>query len=188
MEEVYETWAPPIWAPDTLNYREFFDASVSGDMQAMKEALATGEINVNACPDWEDWEGETALHRAAEYGHLELAQLLISHGAEVDRRDYSPVGPMTPLHLAAHQGHVAVVKELLHNGADVNTRGNMGGPLLNFMLWSKSSISDKDYKIIELVLSQGNYDIHSWLMEMGGTIVSLLPQGSNCLINYASSN
>ncbi|GAM42228.1 ankyrin repeat-containing protein [Talaromyces pinophilus] len=171
MEEIHETWAPPIWAPETLNYRKFFNASVSGDMQAMQEALASGEINVNACPKWEDWEGDTALHRAAECGHLELVQLLISHGAEVDRRDYSPLGPKTALHLAAHQGHVAIVKELLHNGADVNTRGQMGGPLLNFVLWLKRSISDKEYKVIDLVLSQGRYNIHSWLMEMGGTIL-----------------
>lgn len=91
MEEVCETWAP-----DTLNYRNFFNASVSGDMQAMQEILATGEINVNACQDWRDWEGEMALHRAAEYGHLQLVRLLISYGADIDRRDHSPVGPKQP--------------------------------------------------------------------------------------------
>ncbi|KUL90278.1 hypothetical protein ZTR_01973 [Talaromyces verruculosus] len=171
MEDVRETWAPPIWAPDTLNYRKFFKASMSGDMQAMKEALTSREINVNACPEWEDWEGETALHRAAEYGHLEIVRLLISYGADVDRRDVSPVGPKTALHIAAHNGHVAIVQELLQNGADVTTRGEMGGPLLNFVLWLKRSISNKEYEIIDLVLSQGNYDIHSWLMEMGGTIL-----------------
>jgi Ankyrin repeats (3 copies) len=173
MEEVGRSWAPPIWAPDTLNYRKFFNASVSGDMQAIQEALASGEINVNACPEWEDWEGETALHRAAEGGHLELVQLLISHGADVDRRDDSPVGPKTALHIAAHTGHVAIVQELLQNGADVTTRGEMGGPLLNFVLWLKRSISDKEYEVIDLVLRRRGYDIHSWLMEMGGTIVSL---------------
>ncbi|RAO72489.1 uncharacterized protein BHQ10_008501 [Talaromyces amestolkiae] len=189
MEEHRETWAPPIWAPDTLSYRKFFNASVSGDMQAMQEALATGEINVNACPKWADWEGDTALHQAAEYGHLELVQLLISHGAEVDRRNYSPVGPMTALHLAAYQGHIAIVKELLQNGADVNTRGQMGGPLLNFVLWNKRSISDKEYKIIELVLSQGSYNIHSWLMEMGGTILHQAAEiGDLTLIQYLVGN
>ena len=173
MEEVCETWAPPIWAPDTLNYRKFFNASMSGDMQAMQEALTSGEINVNACPKWEDWEGETALHRAAEYGHLEIVQLLISYGADVDRRDVSPVGPKTALHIAAHNGHVAIVQELLQNGADITTRGEIGSPLLNFVLWRKRSISDKEYEIIDIVLSQGNYDIHSWHIDMGGTIVSL---------------
>lgn len=173
MEEIRETWAPPIWAPDTLNYREFFDASMSGNMQVMRRTLASGEINVNACPKWEDWEGETALHRAAEYGHVELVQLLILNGAEVDRRDYSPLGPRTALHIAAHNGHVAVVKELRRNGADVNIRGQMGVPLLNFVLWLKRKISNKEYEIIDMVLNQGGYDIHSWHIDMGWTIVSL---------------
>lgn len=157
----------------SLNYRKFFNASMSGDIQAMQEALASGEINVNACPNWDSWEGETALHRAAEYGHLELVRLLISHGAEIERRDHSPVGPKTALHIAAHNGHVPIVEELLQNGADVTTRGEMGAPLLNFVLWLKRKISDKEYEIIDLVLSQGRYDIHSWDIDMGGTIVSL---------------
>lgn len=83
------------------------------------------------------------------------------------------MGPKTALHIAAHYGHVAIVQELLQNGADVTTRGEMGGPLLNFVLWRKRSISDKEYEIIDIVLSQGNYDIHSWHIDMGGTIVSL---------------
>jgi ankyrin repeat protein len=172
MEEVYETWAPPIWAPDTLNYRKFFNASVSGDMQAMQEALASGEINLNAAPGYMDWEGATALHQAARNGHLELVRLLISHGAEIERRDHSSVGPKTTLHVAAYNEHVAIVKELLQNGADVSTRGDMGGPLLHHVLWNKKSVSDKIYEIINLVLSQG-YDINSWYMDMGGTVVSL---------------
>lgn len=171
MQEVNQLWAPPIWAPDTLIYRKFFNASVSGDVQAIQDALASGEINVNACPEWDDWEGETALHRAAEGGHLELVRFLISHGADVNRRNHSPVGPKTALWNAASVGHVAIVQELLQNGADVTIRGEMGGPLLNYVLWNKRSISDKEYEVIDLVLSQG-YDINSWEIDMGGTIVS----------------
>lgn len=167
MEEIHETWAP-----DTLNYRKFFNASVSGDMEAMQETLASGEIDVNACPKWEDWEGATALHQAAGYGHLELVRLLISHGAEIERRDHSPVGPKTALHIAAYSEHVAIVKELLQDGADVTTRGDMGCPLLHHVLWNKRRVSDKKYEIFDLVLSQG-YDINSWCTDMGGTVVSL---------------
>ncbi|KAH8696299.1 putative ankyrin repeat-containing protein [Talaromyces proteolyticus] len=170
MEEVLQSWASPIWAPDTMNYRKFFNASVSGDMQAIQEVLTSGEIDINACPDYMDWEGATALHQAAEHGHLELVRLLISHGAEIERRDHSPVGPKTALHIAAHNEHLAIVQELIQNGADVTTRGEMGGPLLNFVLWNIRSVSDKIYEIIDLVLSQG-YDINSWYMDMGGTVL-----------------
>jgi hypothetical protein len=134
-----------------------------------------------------DWEGETALHRAAEYGHLELVRLLISHGAEIERRDHSPVGPKTALHIAAHNGHVPIVEELLQNDANVTTRGEMGGPLLNFVLWQKRSISEKDYKVIDLVLRRWGYDIHSWLMEMGGTIVSQTLWGFISIVKLTGS-
>lgn len=52
MEKIHELWAPPIWAPDTLNYRIFFNAAVLGDIQAIQKALANGEININTCPDY----------------------------------------------------------------------------------------------------------------------------------------
>ncbi|CRG84938.1 hypothetical protein PISL3812_02106 [Talaromyces islandicus] len=185
MGEINLPWPPPIWAPDTLEYRRFFNASVSGDIKTIQEALDTREININARPKWNDWEGETALHRAAANGHLEIVKLLLSHGAEVDRRDDSPVGPKSAIHIAAHNGHVSVVQELIQNGADVTTRGEMEGTLLNFVLWQKKSISDKEYEIIDLVLNQENYDIHSWLFEMGGTILHQAAEiGDLKLIRY----
>jgi hypothetical protein len=68
-------------------------------------------------------------------------------------------------------GQVGTVRQLLEQGADVATRGEMGGPLLNFVLWSKKKLSPQDYEMINLILDWG-YDIHSWLMDMDGTVVS----------------
>jgi purine nucleoside permease len=84
------SWPPPIWAPETPEYARFFHASNSGDLQAIEESLDTGKVNVNACARWLEWEGATALHRAAEAGHLDIVKLLLARGADVDRRDDSP--------------------------------------------------------------------------------------------------
>jgi ankyrin repeat protein len=61
--------------------------------------------------------GETLLHYAANDAELELVELLISLGADVNARG---VSSGTPLHAAAGSGSVPIVEILLRNGADVN--------------------------------------------------------------------
>jgi hypothetical protein len=69
-------------------------------------------------------------------------------------------------------GQLGTVRQLLEHGADVASRGEMGGPLLNFMLWRKKKLSPQDYKMTNLILDWG-YDIHSRLMETDGTCCKL---------------
>ncbi len=51
--------------------------------------------------------GQTALHKAAFYGHDRVIELLIASGATVDARDSERA---VALHKAAARGHVAAVK------------------------------------------------------------------------------
>ena len=66
----------------------------------------------------------TSLHYAAYYGHLEIAEILISRGADLDADDpyYS-----TPLYLAAEEGHPEVVEFLISKGAKVNVKSSSSG-------------------------------------------------------------
>ena len=69
----------------------------------------------------------TPLHHAAGRGHVEIAEILLNHGADVHAtgcEDY------TPLAVAVHTGHTAVVKVLLDYGADIKHRGSSKVPLL----------------------------------------------------------
>lgn len=59
----------------------------------------------------------TALHIAANSGHLRCVQVLVHSGARIDARSDAQ---MTPLHCAAGMGHAAVVSELLRCGADAD--------------------------------------------------------------------
>lgn len=62
--------------------------------------------------------GYTALHGAADFGHLEVARELLRCGAQVDAKiDQSE---WTPLGCAAAEGYEAVVRLLLEAGAEVN--------------------------------------------------------------------
>lgn len=62
----------------------------------------------------------TALHAAAEKGHVGVVRLFMEHKAAADAiniRDRR-VGGLTPLHVAAENGHAGVVRVMLEHGAD----------------------------------------------------------------------
>ena len=63
------------------------------------------------------------LAAALTGGHLDVAQLLYEHGADVDVRSYD-YDRRTPLYSASGQGHREIVEWLLRRGADPNIRGD----------------------------------------------------------------
>ena len=89
-------------------------------------------------------DNQTPLHYASKNGHIEVAQVLLSHGATVDMKD-SRVSSIecsflkllvcvvcvnycniiihqTPLHYASKHGHSEVVQVLLSHGATVDMK------------------------------------------------------------------
>ncbi len=65
--------------------------------------------------------GETALFEAAFWGRLEIAEVLIRRGANVNARAERGI---TPLHDVAYTKEVELARLLLEHGADVNARDN----------------------------------------------------------------
>ncbi len=70
---------------------------------------------------------DTALTLAAEQGHTEIVNLLITNGANVNyiNKNYD-----TALLLAAEQGHTEIVNLLITNGANVNHKTKFGNTAL----------------------------------------------------------
>ncbi len=96
-----------------------FRAARLGDVEALRRALATG-ADVSAT----NTEGQTALHRAAGFGHLAAVEALVAAKAALNI--YAEAE--TPLHAAAQEGHAAVVRALSRAGADVNARRDDHAP------------------------------------------------------------
>ena len=59
----------------------------------------------------------SAIHVAAEVGHIQVVEILLSYGADKEMLSY--VSERRPLHLAVQAGHIAMVRYLLDNGTDI---------------------------------------------------------------------
>ena len=102
-----------------------FDYTALGDKEKIKSLIAAGQ-DVNT----KSKNGATALHYASSYGHIEIAELLIQNGANVNSLDNTNSG-WTPLQLASSSGIQEIVELLLANGADSSVKNNSGKTALD---------------------------------------------------------
>ncbi|ETI33362.1 hypothetical protein F441_19810 [Phytophthora nicotianae CJ01A1] len=82
------------------------------DVTRLREALEAHPALIQQ----QRWSGVTGLHRAVSEGDVEIAQLLLSFGADVNQR--STWGWYAPLHLACKAGSEEMIWLLLNNGAN----------------------------------------------------------------------
>ena len=111
-------------------------ACKKGDIEAVKQHLAAG-ADVNAGGVF----GKTPLHLAALKDHKEIAELLITNGADLNAED--EMNGMIPLHNAAGRGYNEIVKLLIAKGADVNAKFDNGDtPLDMAIVWERTETAD----------------------------------------------
>ena len=102
---------------------DIYNAAVFGDLKSVEALLDQDPALVNS----RDKYGFTPLHGVVGEHHFELAEYLISKGADVNaRNDFG----ITPLHLAAYP---EMVKILLKHGAELEARENGGGTPLHIL-------------------------------------------------------
>ena len=83
----------------------------------IKRLLATNKSLVNSF--MYGYRKQTLLHKATQIGHLEVCELLIDHGADVNKQD---ARKQTSLWVAAEEGHTDICKVLIQNGASVDKK------------------------------------------------------------------
>jgi len=92
--------------------QQLWEACTSGNLDLVKQHINDASVKVN----WVGPEkGDTPLHRACRFGHVQVAQALLRQpGVGVNAGN---VGMATPLYIACQEGKKEVVSLLL---ADAN--------------------------------------------------------------------
>ncbi len=106
---------------DAVAELDLFEAAALGRAGRVADVIAADPDAVRA----EAADGFTALHLAAFFGQLEVAAVLLEHGAAVDAQAGNATH-VQPLHSAAAGGHAAIAALLLERGADPNARQQGG--------------------------------------------------------------
>ncbi|XP_041518853.1 2-5A-dependent ribonuclease-like [Microtus oregoni] len=88
-------------------------AAEEGNVDRIQQLLDRG-ADVNVCEDIGGW---TPLHNAAQLGRVDIADVLLRHGADPHRRKKNGA---TPFIIAGTHGDVRLLQRFLSEGADVN--------------------------------------------------------------------
>jgi ankyrin repeat protein len=166
------------------------DAVKHGDAKMVRSLLAQ-HVSLNAA----EADGSTALHWAAQRDNLEIANLLISAGADAKA---STRFNITPLFLAAKNGNAAIMDSLLKAGADANGVSEEGQtPLMTAALTGKpdavklllahgANVNAKEpYKgqsALMWAASEGNASAVAMLIEFGADVKAKSKSGFTPLL------
>jgi ankyrin repeat protein len=102
------------------------EAAAAGDVEAVRDLLEADPVLVGS----HSRDGWTPLHLAVHFGHSQVAEALLAHGADVHARASNDLGT-TPLLWAIVGQDVAAVTLLLDHGADVNETTTAGSTPLH---------------------------------------------------------
>ena len=118
--------------------------------------------------------GYTALHFAAEKGHVSACAVLLQHGAEANAQERRQ--KYTPLHLAAGKGRDKVVELLIESGAEIQVTDADENTALH------KAAAAGQVKVVELLISKranliatNKVVATSYLTVWYGTVVVFIP-------------
>lgn len=119
-------------------------ACAKGNVKLVLSLLKQGH-SVNAG----DALGWTALHEASNYGYVDVVNVLLDHGADINNRGGPCCEGITPLHDAAACGHLEVIDCLLDRGANPLVRTNNGETPLDSLIACRNRVILEEKKELE---------------------------------------
>lgn len=134
-----------------LFHDNFTRALFIGDVKEVLIQIIDKGADVNAKPKGIlVLSDETPLSLASSKGHLEVVQILLAAGADVNKKNNDIDGWRNPLYGAAEDGYVDTVQCLLDAGADVNS---IGGKDRNTALLI--AVKEKYLNVVQALLTAG---------------------------------
>src|SRR5437868_13215321 len=135
-----------------------FEACAAGEIERVERLLAEQPSAINGFST----DGWTPLHLAAFFGHVKIAELLLSHDADVTARSRNANGN-TPLHAALAGNHKMVAGLLIGAGADVNAADAQG------------------WRPLHLAAANNNLDALKALIAQGADVAAANNEGKTAL-------
>jgi ankyrin repeat protein len=114
-----------------------------GEIDKLKASIENG-IDINVLVEMPGSSGESALHRACQFGRKSIVNLLIETGANINIQEQSR--GITPLIKSIQARNAEIVKILLDAGANIKIKDFSGKDALDYA----QQINDKE--ILELLL------------------------------------
>ena len=117
-----QSWGGPLEEKLIREFKALYPDPGQGSNSSLKEIkeLVAQKANVNV----RNPNGDTLLITATLSGDIEMAQILIQGGADVNLK--SSKDGLTPLMIAAYNGDMEMIDLLLKNKADVNAANQEG--------------------------------------------------------------
>ena len=127
------------------------------NIEAIKQHLAAGtDINTKDNRDG----GKSPLMHAVFWGHKEIAQLLISNGADIDLADNTAEATSFHYSVLGHdweptEDRYSIIEMLIESGADVNAIANKGRITISGGTPLDMAIESKQVEIADLLRKHG---------------------------------
>jgi len=111
-------------ATSTKDQRAFFSAIKNGDVNGVTGSLRADPALIEAF-DREEF-GATPLNLAAARGHLDVVDVLLAHGADINRKSDWWAGGFAPIHCTFWRHHERLGPALVKRGAVVDAHAAAG--------------------------------------------------------------
>lgn len=156
----------PFMIPDDMEATPLFFASEAGLTPVVRKLLASG-VDVNT-----DCFYGTALQAAGAEGHLDVVEVLLEHGADLNATN-EELG--TALQAACAGGHASVAKTLVVKGADLNQISGFYGTAL------EAAAHRGKTEIVDLLLESGS-DVNEFAGRYGTALIAASYRGRVCIV------
>ena len=125
---------------ETQYISTLMEASIYGQTQVIKNLISENKVYL----DFQSEDGSTALMKASLFGHLEIVNLLISVGVDVNKKNENKY---TSLIIASKRKDKRIIESLISAGADPDLQNKHGDTALTIA----SEKGDKE--LVELLIS-----------------------------------